>query len=303
MHARKWISNSTKVLEQVPSKDRADGVEILEKCLPEVKILVVQWLPQNDQFTFTVSNNEEKGNITKTMVLNRISTLFDPLGFLAPYIIQGNMIMQEVWLHRLEWNDRLEEDLRYKLIAWYNKLEQISEIKVPRCLQMNLEKQKVLLHVFSNASEEVYAAMAYLNVKYQDSSRRLVVVKAKVALLEATRTPRLKFIAAVLAVKLAIPMKKVLETPEKKIYYWIDSRNVLWWIKNRSCALKTFVGNRIAKIQKESSPTKWNYVKTDDNPADVPSKGLLAQDLKESKLWWCEAEFLQYEEDIGQSQE
>ena len=87
MHARKWISNSTKVLEQIPSKDRADGVEILEKHLPEVEILVVQWLPQNDQFTFTVSNNEEKGNITKRMLLNRISTLFDPLGFLAPYII------------------------------------------------------------------------------------------------------------------------------------------------------------------------------------------------------------------------
>ena len=60
MHARKWISNSTKVLEQIPCEDRVDRVEILEKHLPEVKTLFVQWLPQNDQFTFTVSN-EEKG--------------------------------------------------------------------------------------------------------------------------------------------------------------------------------------------------------------------------------------------------
>ena len=60
MHARKWISNSTNVLEQIPCEDRVDRVEILEKHLPEVKTLFVQWLPQNDQFTFTVSN-EEKG--------------------------------------------------------------------------------------------------------------------------------------------------------------------------------------------------------------------------------------------------
>ena len=59
MHARKWISNSTKVLEQIPCEDRGDRVEILEKHLPEVTTLFVQWLPQNDQFTFTVSNVEK----------------------------------------------------------------------------------------------------------------------------------------------------------------------------------------------------------------------------------------------------
>ena len=72
------------------------------------------------------------------------------------------MIMQELWLHGLEWNDPLEEDLRYKCIAWCNKLEQISEIKVPRCLHMNLEKQEVSLHVFSDVSNEAYAVVAYL---------------------------------------------------------------------------------------------------------------------------------------------
>ena len=87
MHVRKWISNSTKVLEQIPCDNRAERVEILEMHLPEVKTLGVQWFPQNDQFTFTVSNNEEKQNITKRMVLSRIAIPFDPLGFLAPYII------------------------------------------------------------------------------------------------------------------------------------------------------------------------------------------------------------------------
>ena len=70
----------------------------MENNLSEVKTLGVQWLPQNDKFTFTVSNNEEKGNITKRVVLGRIATLFDPLRFLAPYTIRGKMIMEELWL-------------------------------------------------------------------------------------------------------------------------------------------------------------------------------------------------------------
>ena len=71
------------------------------------------------------------------MVLSRIATLFDPLGFIAPYIIREKMIMQELWLQGLDWNDPLEEDLKH--MVWCNELEQISEInKIPRCLQMNL---------------------------------------------------------------------------------------------------------------------------------------------------------------------
>ena len=89
-------------MEQIPCEDRANEVEILDKLSPEVKTIGVQWLPQNDQLTFNVSNNEEKGSIAKRIVLRRIATLFDPLGFLAPYIIQEKMIIQELWLHELE---------------------------------------------------------------------------------------------------------------------------------------------------------------------------------------------------------
>ena len=166
-----------------------------------------------------MSNNEEKGIITNRMFLSRIATLFDPPGFLAPNIIQRKMIMQDLWLQGLEWNGPPEEDMKYEFMAWCNKLEQISEIKVPKCLLMNLGKHEVSLHVFSDASKEAYAAVGYLKIKYKnvEPSRRLVAAKTKVAPMEATSTPRLELMA-VLAVTLAIPMKKVIEKPEKFFY-------------------------------------------------------------------------------------
>ena len=94
--------------------------------------------------------------------------------------------------------------------------------------------------------------------------------------------------AALLAVKLAVPLNEVLEVSENKIFYWTDSMNALQSIKNRTGALK-----RIAKIRRELSPTQCNYVKTDDNLADLPYRGLAAHNLKEQKKWWYGAEYLQ----------
>ena len=59
--------------------------------------------------------------------------------------------------------------------------------------------------------------------------------------------------------------------------------NALQSIKNRSGALKRFVKNKIAKILREFLPTQWNYVKTNDNPADLPSRSLAAQNLEVQK--------------------
>ena len=40
---------------------------------------------------------------TKRSLLSRIATMFDPLQFLASYIIRAKMALQEAWLRVLEW--------------------------------------------------------------------------------------------------------------------------------------------------------------------------------------------------------
>ena len=39
MHARKWLSNSSQVLEKIPIKDRASEVDINKDPIPTVKTL------------------------------------------------------------------------------------------------------------------------------------------------------------------------------------------------------------------------------------------------------------------------
>lgn len=53
MYARKCIS--TKVLEQIPVEDRASKVNIYVEHLPNMKTLGIQWLRNEDIFSFTIA--------------------------------------------------------------------------------------------------------------------------------------------------------------------------------------------------------------------------------------------------------
>ena len=68
--------------------------------------------------------------------------------------------------------------------------------------------------------------------------------------------------------------------------------NVLWWIRRRSRQYKPFVANRVGEIQSNTSPDQWRYVPTNQNPADLLTRGLTSQDMIKSKLWWIGPKFL-----------
>jgi len=51
-----------------------------------------------------------------------------------------------------------------------------------------------------------------------------------VAPLSATSIPRLKLMGAVLGLRFALSIPKVLKIDQNLLTFWSDSMNVLWWI-------------------------------------------------------------------------
>ena len=98
--------------------------------------------------------------------------------------------------------------------------------------------------------------------------------KAKATPRKFVCVPRLEFVAAVLAVKISALIKKGLEMKELTEYFWTDSKLVLGYIANDSRAFKTFVANSVQAIQEYSSAKQWNYIPSEDNPADDASRGI-----------------------------
>ena len=95
MHARKWLSNSQDVLSAIPVEDRASEIDLDSGELSTVKALGIILRAKEDILSFHSNPPEENRIITKRSFLRTIATFFDPLGFLAQFIIRAKVVMQK----------------------------------------------------------------------------------------------------------------------------------------------------------------------------------------------------------------
>ena len=282
---RKWSSNEPVVIEDVPKEDRLPTLELDKDILPKTKTLGVMWEAERDVFTFQVQQPPVDNKApTKRNVLSAIASLFDPLQFLAPFTVRAKVLMQEIWMAGVDWDDKLPENLKVKWKKWVTELPQLSNVAVPRCLR-RAYPESIELHLFSDASNDAFASVAYLVCRYQDSSpsSRLIASKCCVSPMKTITIPRLELMGAVLSSRLAQNILKVITAA--RTIFWTDSENVWYWVRNQSREFKPFVANRIGEIQRTSSPDQWRHVPGTVNQADLPTRGLSAMALAESEVW------------------
>lgn len=67
---------------------------------------------------------------------------------------------------------------------------------------------------------------------------------------------------------------------------WGDSTIVLGWIKSPPSSLKTFVANRVSKIQDMTENIAWHHMSSKENPADLITRGVSVDTLLNKSLWW-----------------
>eukprot|EP00117_Sycon_ciliatum_P035424 scpid12780/ scgid2970/ len=295
MHARKWLSNSKAVMARVPKEDRASQIDLDCPQLPSVKTLGLLWSATSDLFTFKPTAPDAK-KVTKRTFLSAMASVFDPLGFVSPFIANARILLQDMWLQGVDWDDPLPEELHRRALRWYAELDELAQLEIPRCLQdVNAGKPvSRQIHVFADASESAYGAVSYLRCEYQDGhvSTTLIASRSRVAPITAVSIPRLELSAAVIGTQLAAWASDVLGLPVRDAVIWTDSLNVLHWVRNRARTFKPFVATRVGEILEHTAPDQWRHVPTKENPADVLSRGSAARNLIEDTCWWSGPAFL-----------
>lgn len=146
----------------------------------------------------------------------------------------------------------------------------------------------VELHGFSDASTRAYGAVLYTRCVSADGSiyTELVCSKSRVAPLKPTTIPRLELCGALLLAHLVTKTVAAMKIPFKSVTLWCDSQVVLCWLKKSPLAMNQFVSNRVASIVELTQDYEWHYVRSENNPADLISRGLMPDALKEHNLWW-----------------
>ena len=173
-------------------------------------------MAEKDTFTFLSNNVHDDFNYTKRNFLKKISTLFDPLGLLAPFTIRSKLLMQETWRAGIDWDEKVPGAIEQNMKKWFQELQILNHIKVDRCLRKNEKhiETNISIHSYwmhSDASEVAYGAAVYLVVEYQngDASSNLVVAKTKVAPLAIISIPIFELVAAILSLHLTNTVAEV----------------------------------------------------------------------------------------------
>ena len=197
--------------------------------------------------------------------------------------------MQELWIKKVEWDEKLEGKDEEKITKWLVELKGIENVHVSRCMApdgSNITNKQ--LHIFVDASETAMAAVAYLRTVNRDDQVAVSFVcsKTKVAPINAISIPRLELLAAKIGAVLGRILSSCLGVDGESMLLWTDSNDVLGWIRNRSRMIQPFVTHRVSRIQENCENSRWLKVSSKDNPADLATRGLKASEFWNHSTWF-----------------
>ncbi|XP_072395137.1 uncharacterized protein [Diabrotica undecimpunctata] len=295
MELRKWVSNDVEVQRKLDSSVSVDQVHFGEK--EQNKTLGLYWKFRQDELLFEIDFLVGHGRHIKRNILSDVSKIFDPLGLVAPSVVLAKIMLQKLWKLDLKWDESLPCELNDEWSRLKSDFILLNKLAIPR--QVVCSGATVVdIHGFCDASINAYGCCIYLRSVNEcgDVSVKLLCAKVRVAPLKSLTIPRLELCGALLLSKLAAKVKQAMTINFRRTVFWCDSTVVLSWIKMSPSDVQVFVGNRISQIQELTDPKEWRHVRTDQNPADIVSRGIFPSKLVDCQRWWCGPDWLGLDE-------
>ncbi|XP_048030832.1 uncharacterized protein LOC125266231 [Megalobrama amblycephala] len=297
---RQWASNVQEVVSHLPPEARSPKLELWlshDKVDPRESTLGLNWHCESDCLGFR-HRPVTYHALTMRNIYRVLASQYDPLGVILPYTTRAKVIVQQLWTKDRNWDDpQLPEGLQWAWKVWETELQYLPQVVLPRCYTpSSMDKPKVTreIHIFTDASEKAYGAVAYL--RSEDPSGRIhlsfLLARSRVAPRKQCSIPRLELCAALIGAQLAKLAENELTLNIQKVILWTDSTTVLHWLHSESCRFKVFVGTRVAEIQELTDLKSWHYVDSARNPADDLTRGKSLKDLTVPNRWIQGPEFL-----------
>lgn len=294
---RKFKSNNKFILNQIaPHTNNSDNILDILNIHVSSKTLGLNWNCDLDNFCFSIKIQSKK-TITKRHILSIISQIFDPLGLVGPCIVEAKLIMQRLWIEQTSWDEEVNEEIKEMWFSFANTLPHLNHLQIPRWV---LVDESIIheIHIFSDASERAYGCCVYVRSISTSGliQTQLLTSKSRIAPIKPTTIPRLELCGALLAARLSNKVLASLTLKINKCIFWCDSTIVLGWLHTPSTRLKVFVRNRVHEILECTKTHSWRYVPSKDNPADLVSRGVKADRISTSLLWWSGPNYLKLNE-------
>ena len=142
---------------------------------------------------------------------------------------------------------------------------------------------------FCDASFDGYGACVYLKSELDVG---LVASRTRVAPLSKKESiGRLELAACVEGVEIGFRVAQALHLDIRDVHFYTDSTNALLWMKTHK-KISIFAASRVCKIKDRTKIEQWKHISTEQNPADILSRGMMPKKLSQCDLWWKGPEFI-----------
>lgn len=130
--------------------------------LPTERALGLLWNIEADTFGYSISLKDKP--LTRQGILSVVSSVYDPLGFAAPFILLAKEILQDLCRMNIGWDDPIPDIYVKRWEAWLKDIPKLEGPKVKHCFKLPgfSEVTSSELHHFSHASQRGYGAISYL---------------------------------------------------------------------------------------------------------------------------------------------
>ena len=100
-----------------------------------------------------------------------ISSIFDTLGYAAPFVLEGRRILQRPCNKNMQWDKIVQQDVQSDWKKWVEQMNQLEDLPISRCIQTAYfgEIKSVTFHHFSDASENGYGQCSYIRLVDDDN--------------------------------------------------------------------------------------------------------------------------------------
>lgn len=293
---RQWASNKKEVLQRLTKNE--ESPQEINLASQEEKTLGLRWLADEDKLAFNIGLRNTPSEVadggqapTKRQVTSAVMSTFDPMGLVAPVLIKGKKLIQDIWRTGTKWDEQINEDQHQVWTEYKEDVKKLQELKIPRCLSPTVKTGQ--LHTFVDASETTYACATYWRTTAANGEVQVTLIagKARVAPIKCTSIPRLELQAALMGARLATTIAEETDLVITHRAYWSDSSTVLQWLKSDPRRFKSFVAHRLAELEDLTKPCEWRWVPSKENPADDATREL-PKHFNADARWFVGPKFL-----------
>jgi len=163
----KFISNQRDVLEAFPVEQRAKEIKELDMgkdLLPIKQALGVKWFVDSDELHFRAELKDRP--LTRCGILSTVSLVYNPLGLISPFLLQGERILQGICKDGAHWDNPIPDPIRMQWVKWREELGTLAKLKIPRCYKpVDFgDVKSVEFHNFSDASTSGHGQCSHLKM-------------------------------------------------------------------------------------------------------------------------------------------